>query len=108
VVDEFAATADGRFRREVPTTANAAAAEYYAFDGAVRRDGDRFLVDVPPAAYPELVVRADRIGRHRLVVGDETVDLVALAGDRRPVRLRLRPTGPIDRLTGNACPGTTR
>ena len=108
VVEEFVPTVDRRLRREVATTANAAAAEYYASDGGVRRDGDRFLIEAPLADYPELVVRVGRTGGHRLVVGDETVDLVALAGDRRPVRLVLRSVGPVARLTDDTCQRTNR
>lgn len=107
VIEEFVPTADARLRRLATTTENEAAAEYYAFDAPVLRDGDRFRVDVPPADYPELVVRADRIGNHRLLVGDDSLDLVAVGGDRHQIRLSVRPGGLLARLTGGACRGTT-
>src|SRR5688500_16015508 len=49
VREEYAAGRDGRIRRVEMTTANAAAAEYYAYDGAVTRVGERFRVEAPPA-----------------------------------------------------------
>lgn len=107
VIEEFVPTADARLRRVATTTANEAAAEYYAFNAPVVRDGDRFRVDVPPADYPELVVRADRIGNHRLTVGDDTLDLVAAGGDRHQIRLSPRPGGLLARLAGDACRGTS-
>ncbi len=80
--------ASGEMLRRVEfTTANGAAADYYAFTASVSRVGDRFLVDVPPAEYAEIVVRIDDVGRHRLVIGEETIDLLEASGQAHRVRL---------------------
>ena len=103
VREEYAATDDGQLRRLSMTTANAAAAEYYAYMAEVVRDGDRFRVKVPPATFRELVVRVDRVGRPRLAVGAETVSLLAAAGDDRRVRLGIERSAPWQRLAGGEC-----
>ncbi len=59
-------------------TDNAAAAEYYATDGAVERAGNGFVVVTPPLRLGELPFRIDEIGNHRLRVGDEEVALAEL------------------------------
>lgn len=103
VVEEYAVTRDARLRRVAMTTANAAAAEYYAHTAGVVRDGDRFRVDVPAAEFPDLIVRVDRVGAHRLRVGAETLDLVAATGDRHRLRLVAKPLGVARRLAGRGC-----
>ena len=89
VREEYAAMGNAEFRRVAVTTANAAAAEYYAYTAAVIREGDRFRLDVPEASFRRIVVRADGIGRHRLEVGGSVVPLLAEGGEGRPVRLEL-------------------
>ncbi len=74
-------------RRVEMTTANGAAADYYAFTVDVTRVGDRYRVDVPPEDFQEIVVRVDDVGNHRLIVAGETIDMVAAAGNAHPVRL---------------------
>ena len=74
-------------RRVEMTTANPAAAEYYASTVSVTEVDGRYRVDVPPADYDEIVVRVADIGHHRLIVGDETFDLLALTGQAHRVRL---------------------
>jgi hypothetical protein len=103
VREEYVATGDGRLRRLAMTTANAAAAEYYAHTADVVRDGERFRVDLPAAEFAALVVRVDRIGAPRLVHGDGGVDLVAIAGDDARVRLELRTVGLVHLLPGRSC-----
>ena len=78
---------DRSLRRIEMTTANPAAAEYYASTVSVTEIDGRYRVDVPPADYDEIVVRVDDVGRHRLIVGDETVDLLAMTGQAHRVRL---------------------
>jgi hypothetical protein len=68
-------------------TDNAAAAEYYAWDGQVERAGDRFLVVTTPLQEPVLVVRIDQIGQHRLMIGDEAHDLSTTIGGSAQVRI---------------------
>ena len=94
---------DGRLRRIETTTANAAAAEYYAYDGAVTRVGDRFRVDAPAAIFEEIVVRVDRVGAHRLTWDDGALDLLAAAGDRVPVKLSVDQPSLLNRSVGHAC-----
>jgi hypothetical protein len=103
VRERFGASQDGRVWRLEMTTANAAAAEYYAYDARVERDGDRYRVDVPEQAFPEVVVRVDRIGDHRLLLGEQTVDLVAAVGEGRPVALRVQSVSLLDRLLPGGC-----
>jgi hypothetical protein len=80
--------AAGRSLRRVEmTTANPAAADYYASTVSVTEVDGRFRVDTPPADYEEIVVRVDNVGHHRLIVGDETFDLLALTGQAHRVRL---------------------
>jgi hypothetical protein len=79
---------DGRSLRRVEmTTANPAAAEYYATTVSVTEVDGRYRVDAPPATYDQIVVRVDDVGRHRLVIGDEMFDLLALTGQAHRVRL---------------------
>ena len=103
VVEEYVLTGENRLHRTAMTTANAAAAEYYADTAGVVPDGDRFRVDVPPAELPELVVRVDRIGAHRLRIEGEIIDLLTTTGERHQVRLALRPAIVAERLVGARC-----
>ncbi|HEV2127074.1 MAG TPA: DUF1850 domain-containing protein [Thermomicrobiales bacterium] len=57
---------NGRLVRTGIETDRAAAAEYYATDGAVERTDGGFAVISPPLTVDALVVRVDQIGRHRL------------------------------------------
>lgn len=103
-VRETYTVADGsRLRRVALTTANAAAAEYYAYVADVVRDGTRFRVDLPAAEFDEIVVRVDRVGDHRLMVAGVEIDLVAAAGDRHQVRLDVRSSTLAERLLGRGC-----
>ena len=56
-------------------TDNAAAAEYYATDGRIRRVGGGFEVIVPPARIDRLPFRIDHIGNHRLRFDGEDISL---------------------------------
>ncbi len=56
-------------------TDTAAAAEYYAFHGAIERTPDGFAVPVGPMQTEALVIRVDQIGRHRLLVGSDAISL---------------------------------
>ncbi|MBA3413695.1 MAG: DUF1850 domain-containing protein [Chloroflexia bacterium] len=103
VREEFGAGAEGRLRRLAMTTANAAAAEYYAYDVGVERVGGRYRVDVPPREFAEVVVRVDRVGAHRLLAGERVVDLVATAGAGHRVALEVRAVPLAARLVPGAC-----
>ncbi len=56
-------------------TDNAAAAEYYAFDGRVEWTESGFEVIVSPLTVEALPVRVDQIGQHRLRFGADEVSL---------------------------------
>jgi hypothetical protein len=56
-------------------TDNAAAAEYYAFDGKVEATEGGFEVFSPPLQTGALPVRVDQIGQHRLRFGADEVSL---------------------------------
>lgn len=78
VRETFQVTANNALLRTHVITANAGAAEYYAWDGRVRPTPDGYLVDVPPRIYPELTIRVDQTGDHHLRFGDQEI---ALAND---------------------------
>lgn len=87
-------------RRVEMTTANAAAAEYYATTVEVTRVGERYRVEAPPAEYDEIVVRVDGVGQHRLIVGEETFDLLALTGQAHRIRLNVVRSMPVSHWWG--------
>ena len=103
VREEYVVGADGRLRRVAMTTANAAAAEYYAYDGAVARVDDRFRIEVPPVSFDQIVVRVDRIGEQRLAWDGGAFDLLAATGDSVPVRLSGERRTLLDRMLNRAC-----
>lgn len=59
----------GGLLRERIVADRAAAAEYYATDGAVERVDGGFAVIAPPLAVDVLRVRVDHVGQHRLRFG---------------------------------------
>ena len=104
VAEEYVPAPDGRrLRRVALTTANAAAAEYYAYTASVVPTGGRFRVAVPVGDLDQVVVRVDRVGAHRLRLGETEIDLLAAAGDGHRVRLGVEPVGAARRLAGLGC-----
>ena len=97
-VQETFVPANGMLRRVEMTTANGAAADYYAFTASVTRVGDRYRIKVPPAEFTDIVVRVDDVGSHRLMIGDETVDLLAMTGQAHRVRFDLVTSSWVSRL----------
>lgn len=90
VRETYQATGDGRLTRIEMTTENAAAAEYYAWDGRVARVADGYRVTGPPLTTGTLPVLLDTIGRHRLrIAGDE---YALTAPGMPPVAAELRVT----------------
>jgi hypothetical protein len=74
-----------RLRRTTVRTENGAAAEYYAFYGQFRHDGDGWVVDAPPLELDRLPIRVDATGRPR--VGGR--ELLGLVPDGHLVELRV-------------------
>ncbi|HET8521681.1 MAG TPA: DUF1850 domain-containing protein [Thermomicrobiales bacterium] len=103
VRETFIPTEDGRLQRIEMTTANEAAAEYYAYDAPVIREHGRFRVDVPPEMYEDVVIHVDHVGHHRLTVNGRQIDLLRRAGDEHDVQIQVRRIGLKARLTGSAC-----
>lgn len=87
VSETWALDDDARLIRQRIVTDNAAAAEYYATDGRVVRDGEGFTVLAGPFATDELIVRVDGIGNHRLTV--EATTWYLHKDLRGPVQMRL-------------------
>jgi hypothetical protein len=71
---------DDQLLRTGMTTENAAAAEYYAYDGRVLPDAAGYRVVVAPLPLDELPIVLDRVGQHRLRFADTEVALTE-AGD---------------------------
>ncbi len=84
-------------------TDNAAAAEYYAWDGQVRPSGDRFEVIVPDQEFSSLSIRVGQIGDHRLTINGATVDLAAMVAESEGVRLSLVTRPLATQLLGLGC-----
>jgi hypothetical protein len=103
VEETFLPRQGNRLVRVKMTTANAAAAEYYAYVAPVAPEGDRFRLDVPPAVYDEVIVRVDDVGRHRLRFAGDEIDLLTQAGNRHRVQLDSDRLSVVDRLTGRGC-----
>jgi hypothetical protein len=64
--------------RERIVTENAAAAEYYATDGATRRVAGGYEVIAPPLRAEALPFRIDDIGDHRLRLGGDEIALAEM------------------------------
>jgi hypothetical protein len=88
-VMETWAVADGVLDRQSILTENAAAAEYYAWDGRVERVGDAFEVVTEPLQEDELVIRVDQIGRHEVSVGRWVAPLSRTLAE--PTQVRIMP-----------------
>lgn len=94
VRETYRATGDGRLTRIDMTTERAAAAEYYAWDGRVTRVANGYRVTGPPVRTNALPVLLDRIGQHRLRMGDEEYALTT--PDMDPIAAELRvATAPV-------------
>ncbi len=79
-----------RLERGAVRTETGGAAEYYALYGNTYRDGDTWVVEVPPLALPRLAVRVDQIGRPAIETDRRTVSLLGLVPEGH--RAELRPS----------------
>ncbi len=103
VTETYVPGDNGRLLRTSILTANAAAAEYYAWDGAVARTGDRFEVMISDEAFPSIPVRVDQIGKHRMTIDGATVDLAAMVHGSEGVRLALVTRPLVTWMLGMGC-----
>jgi hypothetical protein len=87
VEERYLLRSDGILVRQGIVTENAAAAEYYASDGDVRRIADGFEVLAGPFMTEGLTVRIDSRGKHRLTVGTKSISLYEHLGESVQVRL---------------------
>jgi hypothetical protein len=85
VREEYVITRQGALRRLAMLTEHPAAADYYAHTADVTRDGDMYRIDVPAAEFEEIAVRIDRVGKPRLIFGDQELDLLAATGNQHRI-----------------------
>ncbi|MDQ3654781.1 MAG: DUF1850 domain-containing protein [Chloroflexota bacterium] len=103
VTETFQPVSPSTLLRTGILTDNAAAAEYYAWDGQVRPSGDRFEVIVPDQEFSSLSIRVGQIGDHRLTINGATVDLAAMVAESEGVRLSLVTRPLATQLLGLGC-----
>jgi hypothetical protein len=90
-VDEHYRLRDGETLERVRiVTERAAAAEYYATDGMVRRVDDGYEVIAPPYSTDRLVIRVDARGDHRLTIGETRWPLYRHLGASTQVTLEVQ------------------
>ena len=103
VTETYQPTVSGTLLRASVVTDNAAAAEYYAWDGRVEPVGERFEVVVPDRAFAAIPVRVDQIGAHRLTIDGQTLDLAAMVDGSEGVRLALVTRPLATQVLGMGC-----
>jgi hypothetical protein len=81
--------AGARLRRTSVTAQRAGAAEYYALYGNLRRNGEEWIVEVPPLDLERLRVRVDATGQPALVSGAERLELLSVVPDGHVVEVRV-------------------
>lgn len=82
-------TSGNKLERTWFVTENAAAAEYYATDGSSYRTDDGYVVPTLPLVQPELVVRVNSRGSHKLTVEDQSLSMADLLGTSTQVRISI-------------------
>ncbi len=103
VIETFQPTGAGTLLRTSILADQAAAAEYYAWDGQVEPIGERFEVVVPDQEFAALPVRVDQIGAHRLTIDGWRVDLATMVDGSEGVRLALVTRPLATHLLGMGC-----
>jgi hypothetical protein len=86
VAETYRLDASGRLERQRIVAERAAAAEYYATQGQVRRVEDGFEVLAGPFVADQLVVHVDQRGEYRLILGESTWKLFEMTGESTPLR----------------------
>lgn len=84
-------------------TENAAAAEYYAWYGEVKSTTDGYEVVAPEVEMGELPVIVDQIGRHRLQIGDRTIDLAALLPETTSIVISVQQRPLLFQMFNSQC-----
>jgi len=103
VRETYSITSDARLQRQEITTANLAAAEYYAYTAGVSRAGARYRLDLPVAMFDRLNVLVDAAGQHRLSSGSKSFDLLVATGNGHQVELQARSLSLLTRLFTDGC-----
>lgn len=87
VREQWEITPHGELNRVRFVTENAAAAEYYATDGASYEADDGFVVPGDPLQRSDLIVRVNNRGNHVLTVNDEEWPLAEMIQESTQVRI---------------------
>lgn len=103
VTETYRPTGSATLLRTSILTDNAAAAEYYAWDGAVARTGERFEVMVSDQEFDAIPVRVDQIGKHRVTIDGDMFDLAAMVDGSAGVRLALVTRPLATQVLGMGC-----
>lgn len=103
VTETYQPSDAGQLLRTSILTDNAAAAEYYAWDGAVEQNGGGFEVAVPDREFASIAVRVDRIGNHRLAIDQGTWFLASMVDGSERVRLSLATRPLVMQALGAGC-----
>jgi len=102
-VSETYVASGGDLRRTGIQTDNAAAAEYYARDGAVGAVDGGYQLLVPEVTVPMLPFVIDDIGRHRLIMEGATWDLAGMVDGPTPARLSVVSRPLVTQVFGTRC-----
>ncbi|MDQ3045174.1 MAG: DUF1850 domain-containing protein [Chloroflexota bacterium] len=103
VRETYTLTTDAKLQRQEITTANLAAAEYYAYTAGVSQAGERYRLELPAATFDRLDVLVDEVGHHRLSTAERRVDLLAVTGDGHHVELQAQSLSLLTRLFTDGC-----
>jgi len=100
VRERWRVVGDGLVRERI-VAERAAAAEYYASDGAVEQMEDGFVVVAPPLAIEAPTVRVDQTGQHRLRFDDGgEVSLAEQVEGSAPVVIEIRQRTLMQQMLG--------
>jgi hypothetical protein len=102
-VSETYVASAGSLRRTGIVTGNAAAAEYYAWDGKVRRVEGGYEVLVPEESFTALPFRIDEIGNHQLTVENDTRELAQMVDAPTQAWLSIVSRPLLTQLFGSRC-----
>lgn len=84
-------------------TENAAAAEYYAWDGRIQPAPDGYEVIASPARTTQLRVMVDDLGNHHLRIGSQTWSLTSLLDTPVPITISVSQQPLATWLVNRSC-----